>query len=195
VFANGWVAGLLCLGIAALYALCFRPPAGTDGCQSDDHEDRALGTHPAGGGDLHPSGGTAFESGPSDSAVAVGDARARRLTLTRMYIALYMNRDLGAALIHQAAHDALTGLPNRTLLGRRIEHELATLDADARVVTLMMLDLDSFQGGQRHLRPPAPVTQCWFRSLSALSAAFETAMRVARLGGDEFAVLLSAPPG
>src|SRR5438270_2809368 len=45
---------------------------------------------------------------------------------------------------YEALHDALTGLPNRTLLAERIDQALATLpEADSgRSVTVMLLDLD-----------------------------------------------------
>ena len=58
------------------------------------------------------------------------------------------SRALSNALAHQASHDSLTGLPNRTHLRGRLERELAVLDAPGQSVTLMVLDLD---GGRFHL--------------------------------------------
>ena len=45
-------------------------------------------------------------------------------------------RKLGGALAHQASHDSLTGLPNRMLLCRRLERELAALDTPERSVEM-----------------------------------------------------------
>ena len=104
------------------------------------------------------------------------------------------NRGLGDALIHQAAHDALTGLPNRTLLLRRIEHDLDGLGSDANAVTLIMLDLDGFKEVNDtfgHSTGDLVLIQVAQRVLKRV----RDDDTVARLGGDEFAVLLSHGPG
>jgi diguanylate cyclase (GGDEF)-like protein len=193
VFANGWVAGLLCLGIAALYALCFRRQP----------EPVVIRT-------TTPRTGLWVPILPVAVTCALAVAlRSNQgaltalllwvmlalvgLTLTRMYLALYMNRGLGAALIHQAAHDALTGLPNRTLLRRRIEHELDSA-TETRVVTLMMLDLDGFKEVNDtfgHNTGDLMLVQVAQRIVTSV----RDDDAVARLGGDEFAVLLSHAPG
>src|SRR5579863_1979370 len=67
------------------------------------------------------------------------------LTLIPMYLALHSNVGLGRSLAHQASHDSLTGLPNRAFLERRLERELAALDAEGQSVRLMILDLDGFK--------------------------------------------------
>ncbi|MGH8894404.1 MAG: putative bifunctional diguanylate cyclase/phosphodiesterase, partial [Actinomycetes bacterium] len=89
---------------------------------------------------------------------------------------------------HQALHDALTGLPNRTALQERIERALSS-STPGRSSALVLLDLDRFRDvndtlGHRHgdalLREAA----------TRLSAHVGSRGTVARLGGDEFAVLL-----
>ena len=74
------------------------------------------------------------------------------LTLTPMYLALYLNLGLGRALAHQASHDSLTGLPNRTLLRRRLERELAAFATAEQSSDIADARPGWFQGGQRHLR-------------------------------------------
>jgi len=48
-------------------------------------------------------------------------------------------------LRHQARHDALTDLPNRTLLHERIRATLGDLSAAPRPLALLLLDLDGFK--------------------------------------------------
>jgi diguanylate cyclase len=103
-------------------------------------------------------------------------------------------RKLGSALAHQASHDSLTGLPNRTLLCRRLERELAALDTPEQSVTLMMLDLDGFKEVNDtfgHSIGDQVLVQVARRVVNSVRGV-DT---VARLGGDEFAVLLASGPG
>lgn len=53
-------------------------------------------------------------------------------------------RSLIAQLMHTAAHDPLTGLPTRSLLLERLEHELARDAADMQVA-ILFVDLDNFK--------------------------------------------------
>ncbi|MCX6021798.1 MAG: diguanylate cyclase [Chloroflexi bacterium] len=94
-----------------------------------------------------------------------------------------------AALERLALNDALTGLPNRTLLARRLSETLGKAGAAAAPCALLMMDLDGFkevndtfghQVGDGLLRHVG-------QRLQAAALAGETP---ARLGGDEFAVLL-----
>ena len=87
----------------------------------------------------------------------------------------------------QALHDALTGLPNRTLL--RQQGEAALEDAGAGTVALMLIDLDRFKEINDTLGHAYGdvVLQAVSDRLRATVRGSDT---VARLGGDEFAVLL-----
>lgn len=92
---------------------------------------------------------------------------------------------------HQALHDPLTGLPNRTLFMDRLRHALARADGQGTVAVLL-LNLDRFTlvndslghaAGDELLRAVA-------RRLAATLPSIET---LARFSGDEFAVLLEPP--
>ena len=92
-------------------------------------------------------------------------------------------------LRRQARHDALTDLPNRTLLHERIRATLGDLSDAPRPLALLLLDLDGFKEVNDtfgHERGDTLLRQVADR-LQAVTRADDT---VARLGGDEFAVLL-----
>jgi diguanylate cyclase (GGDEF)-like protein len=89
----------------------------------------------------------------------------------------------------QAIHDALTGLPNRTLFHDRVEQALCSARREERRAAVLLMDLDRFKEindtlghhiGDRLLRQIGPRVRACLRQSDT----------VARLGGDEFAVLL-----
>ena len=95
------------------------------------------------------------------------------------------------ALTEQATHDALTGLPNRSLLIDRLTQALALATRLETSVGLIFVDLDHFKeindtGG--HAAGDAVLREVAERLLSAVRPMDS----VSRLGGDEFVVLLPA---
>ncbi|MBC9713823.1 EAL domain-containing protein [Streptomyces sp. TRM66268-LWL] len=100
-------------------------------------------------------------------------------------------RLLNLRLRYEATHDALTGLPNRTLFFERLEKALAA--GEGRRFGLCYLDLDGFKAindsmghaaGDRLLVEIADRLQ---------SCATRPGEMVARLGGDEFVALTTGP--
>ena len=93
-------------------------------------------------------------------------------------------------ITHQAFHDALTGLPNRSLLADRLERALTrTRRRDEYQYAVLMIDLNKFKGINDTLGHAAGdmLLQEMARRLSGCVRSMDT---VARLGGDEFAVIL-----
>ncbi len=101
-----------------------------------------------------------------------------------------VRKQLEDQLRHQALHDSLTGLANRTLFTDRVHHALerAERDADASLAVLF-LDLDDFKTINDSLGHAAGDLL-----LCAVAERIREHLRsddtAARLGGDEFAVLL-----
>ena len=93
-----------------------------------------------------------------------------------------------ARLEHQATHDPLTGLPNRTLLFDRLAMAIARARRHHTVVAVLFLDLDHFKvinDSHGHTLGDRLLTAIAHR----LSRALHPDDTVARFGGDEFVVL------
>lgn len=93
------------------------------------------------------------------------------------------------SLLRRAHYDALTGLPNRTLLKKRLDESLARAKSKAATLAVVFIDLNGFKAindtlghemGDLVLRKTA---QRLSRSIGAPNT-------VARLGGDEFVIVL-----
>jgi diguanylate cyclase (GGDEF)-like protein/PAS domain S-box-containing protein len=96
-------------------------------------------------------------------------------------------RRLTDQLTHEAYHDALTGLPNRAMLMRRIEQVLE--DQAGERSALLLIDLDDFKViNDRHGHASGDLV------LEVIGRRLQNAVRpedtIARLGGDEFALLM-----
>ena len=90
---------------------------------------------------------------------------------------------------HLAYHDALTGLPNRSLLQDRFQQALSQAERHHRPLALLLLDLDEFKCVNDRLGHSSGdlLLQAVAERLGAVVRAADTACRY---GGDEFAILL-----
>jgi diguanylate cyclase (GGDEF)-like protein/PAS domain S-box-containing protein len=89
---------------------------------------------------------------------------------------------------HEAVHDPLTGLANRTLFRDRLEQALARSERAKGCIGVLFLDLDNFKhvnDAHGHAAGDEVLVELGKR----LQAAVRPADTVARLGGDEFVVL------
>ncbi|MGO9904958.1 MAG: diguanylate cyclase domain-containing protein [Solirubrobacteraceae bacterium] len=89
---------------------------------------------------------------------------------------------------HEALHDPLTGLANRTLLRDRLEHAIARSERERGATAVLFIDLDNFKAvndSYGHAAGDAVLVE----SARRLHAAVRPGDTVARIGGDEFIAL------
>jgi len=96
--------------------------------------------------------------------------------------------------VHDALHDALTRLPNRTLLARRLEQAVHANAGSASTTALLLIDLDRFKEVNDTLGHHVG-DQLLGQIGPRLAKVLQDDDTVARLGGDEFAVLLPDADG
>jgi diguanylate cyclase (GGDEF)-like protein/PAS domain S-box-containing protein len=94
--------------------------------------------------------------------------------------------DVRVELAHQAAHDPLTGLLNRSELGRLAQDRIGPCD---RPVAVLFVDLDGFKSVNDGLGREAG-DAVLVETGRRLTECMRHGSMVARLGGDEFAVVL-----
>jgi len=154
---------------------------------------------------FHAADDMVFETGViSENEEQVTDAAGRpRTVITRKRRVSLESADYLVAIItdvtayreaeahnyHLAFHDTLTGLPNRALLGERIDQALLRRTRTGEHCTLLYVDLDRFKEVNDTYGHQAgdALIQSFASRIAAVVRATDT---VSRLGGDEFAVLL-----
>ncbi|WP_188312018.1 sensor domain-containing protein [Salinarimonas soli] len=123
------------------------------------------------------------------------DGRIVQVTYNPMAIGGYVatHEDVTEAILaeariaHMARHDALTGLPNRTLLRERMEEGLARVRR-GQGLAVLCLDLDHFKAVNDTLGHP--VGDLLLRAATKrIKECVRETDTVARLGGDEFTIL------
>ena len=92
-------------------------------------------------------------------------------------------------LAHQAFHDGLTELPNRTLFADRLQHALERTKRRKTAAAVLFLDLDDFKPINDNFGHDAG-DKLLVAVAERITACVRPEDTVARLGGDEFTVLL-----
>lgn len=117
------------------------------------------------------------------------DADGRPARLTGVNVDITERKLQEARIVHMATHDALTGLPNRSLLQDRIVQAIAGAERLNQHVAVMFIDLDRFKtinDSLGHGRGDELLMEAGERLYRVL----RKADTLGRLGGDEFVVVL-----
>ncbi len=99
-----------------------------------------------------------------------------------------------AYIRHSAQHDALTGLPNRTLLLDRLDVAMRQSRRNGSRVAALMIDLDNFKRINDSLGHQFG-DQLLLHVSEQLKASIRDIDTVSRLGGDEFVIVLTDVEG
>ena len=91
---------------------------------------------------------------------------------------------------HDALHDALTGLPNRTLFAQHVDAALRDVSGTDAMCAVLLMDLDHFKEVNDTLGHQTG-DQLLQEIANRVRAAAGDVGQAARLGGDEFAILLT----
>jgi len=158
-------------------------------------------------------GGIALDNGPVGIAIAVGTAGflgvtiitglfdAHMATRAKLYAASLATAD--RALMHQATHDTLTGLPNRAHFLANLRRSLERVQTGQQsLIAVLFLDLDRFKlvndtqghdAGDELLRQIAARLTGELRGAVPHAEADQSRLPdvIGRFGGDEFLVLLN----
>ena len=97
-------------------------------------------------------------------------------------------REQKNALYHQAHHDALTHLPNRTLLLDRLNQEIKRIERDQTTLVLFFIDVDDFKKINDTLGHPIG-DKVLIRVAEYLASPLQDTDTLARIGGDEFVIM------
>ncbi len=128
----------------------------------------------------------------SRARVVARSDSGRTLALVGTNCDISARKEHESRLRHQAYHDPLTGLANRSFLRERLQEMIYRAERHNHTLAVLCLDLDHFKvindsnghaAGDQLLRAAA----------ARLSNSVRQGDVVVRLGGDEFAVLLEGP--
>lgn len=99
------------------------------------------------------------------------------------------NLAMAQQISHQATHDTLTGLPNRTILSDRLAQVIASARRRGQSAAVLFIDLDGFKKVNDALGHAAgDLLLC--EVAKRLSSRVRAEDTVARWGGDEFVILI-----
>jgi diguanylate cyclase (GGDEF)-like protein/PAS domain S-box-containing protein len=123
-----------------------------------------------------------------DSCAPIRDRYGRVTGAVMVFQDVSATRGLTQRLAHQATHDSLTALPNRSLLSDRLEQAVTAVHRHHTSLAVFYVDVDRF----KHINDSLghAIGDRLLQSIAArLTAGVRTSDTVSRQGGDEFVVL------
>jgi diguanylate cyclase (GGDEF)-like protein/PAS domain S-box-containing protein len=128
-----------------------------------------------------------FEFAIEDTSSPIHDADGAVIGAVIVFHDVGVARERSARMAHLAYHDALTGLPNRSLLSDRISQAIGSARRHRKSLAVLF---DRFKSLNDRLGHPAgdEMLRTIGRNLTACVRSSDT---VSRFGGDEFVVLLT----
>jgi diguanylate cyclase (GGDEF)-like protein/PAS domain S-box-containing protein len=124
------------------------------------------------------------------SASAVSDRFGQKTGYIVLLRDISERKQAEKQLEHMATHDALTNLPNRTLLNDRLRGALSWARRYRQIVGVLLVDVDRFKEMNDTLGHEAG--DAILKEVAAgLSASVRDCDTIARMGGDEFMVILT----
>ena len=128
------------------------------------------------------------------SVSLVRDSQGEPSHLVCLHQDISERKELEERLEHQAFHDSLTDLPNRSLFLNRLGHALAQARREDGPVAVLLMDLNHFKMINDSFGHDAGNTVL-VEVAKRMRASVRPGDTVGRIFGDEFAVLLEAPSG
>jgi diguanylate cyclase (GGDEF)-like protein/PAS domain S-box-containing protein len=123
-----------------------------------------------------------------ESASPIRNARGELLGVVLVFHDVTKLRRLSSEASYRAAHDALTGLPNRAALLDLMQHSVNEAKRDGSIFAILFVDLDHFK-----LYNDSFGHATGDRILKVAGTRLQRSLRhhdvVARLGGDEFVII------
>lgn len=123
------------------------------------------------------------------NVAAVRDDEGTALYLLAQVQDISERKELEAQLSHQALHDSLTGLPNRTLMLDRLDREVSHSRRHGGWVAVLFLDLDNFKVINDSLGHAAG-DMLLVMVAQRLQACVREEDTISRFGGDEFIIII-----
>ncbi len=125
------------------------------------------------------------------SISVVRDAEGKLTHYVGMFSDISERKEIEAKVEFLAYHDALTGIPNRVLLGDRMKQGIAQTAREQNMMAVCYLDLDGFKPINDTLGHEAG-DQVLIEVAKRIGRTIRGGDTISRLGGDEFVVLLLA---
>lgn len=123
------------------------------------------------------------------SISALHDDEGQITEFVSVFSDITSRKEAEAHIRHQAYYDALTQLPNRSLLLDRLEVAIITAERDQQTISVLFIDLDRFKYVNDTLGHEYG-DELLVEAAKRLTSCVRESDTVARFGGDEFVILL-----